>query len=232
MTAHWSDTSGAWSSGRAGTRRPAVHGTPAATAVRFGARSASRATWGSRSACVDVGGPLMEPNAESVIGASSFDQALIAFRHVLWFMRPTMDRHSCAGLRRQPHTRSPAITASSGPTLERATWPDSRPQPRRRGPLAGRRGRRAKSAVPERASRGPRRARVGAILGTSAPRPGAPPRGGRRLRPPRSRRPRPTPSRRGSAVRCRPKRSKAVSERMTVYWAERRKAERRKKAAK
>ena len=33
---------------------------------------------------------------------------------------------------------------------------------------------------------------------------------------PRSRRPRPTPSRRGSAVRCRPKRKNAVSERMTA----------------
>ena len=47
---------------------------------------------------------------------------------------------------------------------------------------------------------------VDKMLGSSAPlrrspRLGAPPRGGRRLRPPRSRRPRPTPSRRGSADR-------------------------------
>lgn len=44
-------------------------------------------------ACVDVGGPLVEPNAESVIVASSFDQALIAFRHVIHFLRPTFEAH-------------------------------------------------------------------------------------------------------------------------------------------
>ena len=44
-------------------------------------------------ACVDVGGPLVAPNAESVIVASSFDQALIAFRHALWFLRPTFEAH-------------------------------------------------------------------------------------------------------------------------------------------
>ena len=44
-------------------------------------------------ACVDVGGPLVAPNAESVIVASSFDQALIAFRHALHFMRPTFEAH-------------------------------------------------------------------------------------------------------------------------------------------
>ena len=76
-----------------------------------------------------------------------------------------------------------------------------RPPPRELGPDAaqviGRRGRRA---------RGPPRS-TSAGEGSSGPPPrrspwlGAPPRGGRRLRPPRSRRPRPTPSRRGSAVR-------------------------------
>ena len=50
-----------------------------------------------------------------------------------------------------------------------------------------------------------------------SPRLGAPPRGARRLRPPRSRRPRPRPSRRGSAVRCRPKRRM----RCPRGWAER-----------
>ena len=44
-------------------------------------------------ACVDVGGPLVAPNAESVIVASSFDQALIDFRHVLHFLRPTFEAH-------------------------------------------------------------------------------------------------------------------------------------------
>ena len=44
-------------------------------------------------ACVDVDGPLVEPNAESVIVASSFDQALIGFRHTLHFLRPTFEAH-------------------------------------------------------------------------------------------------------------------------------------------
>ena len=48
---------------------------------------------GIGAACVDVDGPLVEPNAESVIVASSFDQALIAFRHTLWFLRPTFEKH-------------------------------------------------------------------------------------------------------------------------------------------
>ena len=44
-------------------------------------------------ATVDVDGPLVEPQAENVIVASSFDQALIAFRHVLHFLRPTFEAH-------------------------------------------------------------------------------------------------------------------------------------------
>ena len=44
-------------------------------------------------ACVDVGGPLVASNAESVIVASSFDQALIPFRHALHFLRPTFEAH-------------------------------------------------------------------------------------------------------------------------------------------
>ena len=48
---------------------------------------------GIGAACVDVDGPLVEPNAESVIVASSFDQALIAFRHALHFLRPTFEAH-------------------------------------------------------------------------------------------------------------------------------------------
>ena len=58
---------------------------------RGGGKTTLIAAFGA--ACVDVGGPLVEPNAESVIVASSFDQALIAFRHVVWFMRPTFEAH-------------------------------------------------------------------------------------------------------------------------------------------
>ena len=48
---------------------------------------------GIGAACVDVDGPLVQSNAESVIVASSFDQALISFRHVLHFLRPTFEKH-------------------------------------------------------------------------------------------------------------------------------------------
>ena len=42
---------------------------------------------------VDVGGPLVAPMAECLLVASSFDQGLIAFRHMLQFLRPSLDRH-------------------------------------------------------------------------------------------------------------------------------------------
>ena len=41
-------------------------------------------------ACVD--GPMVEPNSESLIVASSFDQGLIAWRHVLRLLGPVLDR--------------------------------------------------------------------------------------------------------------------------------------------
>ena len=44
-------------------------------------------------ACVDVDGPLVEPMAESVIVASSFDQGTLSFRHVLHFLRPTLKKY-------------------------------------------------------------------------------------------------------------------------------------------
>ena len=44
-------------------------------------------------ASVDVDGPLVEPRAECLIVASSFDQGLICFRHVMAFMEPTFERY-------------------------------------------------------------------------------------------------------------------------------------------
>ena len=45
------------------------------------------------SAAVDVDGPLVEPMAECLVVASSFDQGLINFRHILHFLAPTLERH-------------------------------------------------------------------------------------------------------------------------------------------
>ena len=44
-------------------------------------------------AAVDVGGPLVEPMAECLLVASSFDQGLIAFRHMLHFLGPSIEAH-------------------------------------------------------------------------------------------------------------------------------------------
>ena len=44
-------------------------------------------------AAVDVDGPLVEPRAECLVIASSFDQGLICFRHVMAFLEPTFDRY-------------------------------------------------------------------------------------------------------------------------------------------
>ena len=44
-------------------------------------------------ATVDVGGPLVQPRASSVVVASSFLQAKIAFDHVLAFMGPTLAKY-------------------------------------------------------------------------------------------------------------------------------------------
>ena len=51
-------------------------------------------------ATVDVGGPLVAPRAENVIVASSFEQAMIAFRHVLAFMAPTFEKYGVGAAHR------------------------------------------------------------------------------------------------------------------------------------
>ncbi len=48
---------------------------------------------GLLAATVDHGGPLNEANAESLLVASSFGQASIAFRHVLRMLAPTLEKH-------------------------------------------------------------------------------------------------------------------------------------------
>ena len=44
-------------------------------------------------AAVDVDGPLVEPMAECLLVASSFDQGLIAFRHMLHFLQPSFEKY-------------------------------------------------------------------------------------------------------------------------------------------
>ena len=58
-------------------------------------RGGGKTTFCAAIACaaVDVGGPLVEKMAETLLIASSFDQGLIAFRHILHFLRPSLDRY-------------------------------------------------------------------------------------------------------------------------------------------
>ena len=59
------------------------------------ARGGGKTTLVAGLACatVDVDGPLVQPAAETLVIASSFEQGLIAFRHILRFMQPTLDRY-------------------------------------------------------------------------------------------------------------------------------------------
>ena len=55
------------------------------------ARGAGKSAFTSAIACAALDGPLMEPRGEVLIVASSFDQALINFRHVKGFMAPKLE---------------------------------------------------------------------------------------------------------------------------------------------
>ena len=50
-------------------------------------------TAGIAAAAIDVGGPLVTQAAETLVIASSFEQGLICFRHVLRFLRPSIERY-------------------------------------------------------------------------------------------------------------------------------------------
>ena len=69
-------------------------GQPGDAALSMG-RGNGKTTFAAAIACaaVDVGGPLVAPMAECLLVASSFDQGLIAFRHMLHFLAPTLERH-------------------------------------------------------------------------------------------------------------------------------------------
>ena len=67
-------------------------GDAAVSLARGGGKSTFIAAIGA--ATVDVGGPLVEPGAHTIVVASSFDQAKEAvFDQVLWFLRPTLERY-------------------------------------------------------------------------------------------------------------------------------------------
>lgn len=69
-------------------------GQPGDAALTMG-RGNGKTTFVAGIACaaVDVDGPLVEPMAECLVVASSFDQGLICFRHMLHFLAPSLERY-------------------------------------------------------------------------------------------------------------------------------------------
>ena len=69
-------------------------GQPDDAALSMG-RGGGKSTFTAAIACaaVDVDGPLVEPMAECLLIASSFDQGLINFRHILNFLAPSIDKY-------------------------------------------------------------------------------------------------------------------------------------------
>ena len=55
---------------------------------------------GIAAATVDVDGPLVAPRAENIVVASSFEQGMIAFRHILSFLQPTFKRYGVGAAHR------------------------------------------------------------------------------------------------------------------------------------
>ena len=51
-------------------------------------------------ATVDVDGPLVAPRAENIVVASSFEQGMIAFRHILSFLQPTFEKYGVGAAHR------------------------------------------------------------------------------------------------------------------------------------
>ena len=76
-------------------------GQPDDAALSMG-RGGGKSTFTAAIACatVDVGGPLAAPMAECLVVASSFDQGLVNFRHMLHFLQPTFEKYGTG-----PHGR-------------------------------------------------------------------------------------------------------------------------------
>ena len=68
-------------------------GQPGDAALSMG-RGGGKSTFAAAIACatVDVDGPLVSPMAECLVVASSFDQGLVNFRHMLHFLAPSFER--------------------------------------------------------------------------------------------------------------------------------------------
>ena len=78
-------------------------------------------------ATVDVKGPLVQPRAESIVVASSFEQGLIAFRHILSFLQPTFEKYGVGAAHRyrvQDSANRASITDTSTGAMLRVVGSD------------------------------------------------------------------------------------------------------------
>ena len=79
-------------------------------------------------ATVDVDGPLVQPRAESiVVASSSFEQGMIAFRHILSFLQPTFEKYGVGAAHRyrvQDSANRASITDTSTGAMLRVVGSD------------------------------------------------------------------------------------------------------------
>ena len=78
-------------------------------------------------ATVDVDGPLVAPRAENIVVASSFEQGMIAFRHILSFLQPTFEKYGIGAAHRyrvQDSANRASITDTSTGAMLRVVGSD------------------------------------------------------------------------------------------------------------
>ena len=68
-------------------------------------------------AAVDVGGPLVTPAAETLVVASSFEQGLICYRHILRFLAPTFEEHGKRFRINDSQSRASVLDRESGASV-------------------------------------------------------------------------------------------------------------------
>ena len=83
-------------------------------------RGGGKSTFTAAIACgaVDVNGPLVEPMAECLVVASSFDQSLVNFRHMLHFLKPTFERLRPSHSRLRSWLRAARASGTAAKTFE------------------------------------------------------------------------------------------------------------------
>ena len=63
-------------------------------------RGGGKTTFVAAIAAATVDGPLVAPRAENIVVASSFEQGMIAFRHILSFLQPTFEKYGVGAAHR------------------------------------------------------------------------------------------------------------------------------------